>query len=119
MSEQLPEPTQPSEPDELTKGPVSKDDVMTALRRVVDPEIHENIVDLGLVYNVEYENDAVHVEMTLTSPACPYGPMILHDVKESVKGIGIDEVNIEVVWDPPWGPEKMTEEIRLELGFDL
>ena len=115
MSEALPEKPE----DELTKGPVGKDEVIEALRKVVDPEIHHNIYDLGLVYNVELEQDQVDVEMTLTSPACPYGPMILHDVKESVKSLGVGEVNIEVVWDPPWGPEKMADEIKLELGFDL
>ena len=111
--------SEPLEEQELTKGPINKDDVIEALRKVVDPEIHHNIYDLGLVYGVELAGDKVDVEMTLTSPACPYGPMILHDVKESVKSLGVSDVNIEVVWDPAWGPEKMADEIKLELGFDL
>lgn len=94
--------------------------VREILRGVFDPELHMNIVDLGLIYDVVVEASKVHVKMTLTSPGCPYGPYLIHQVKDTVQSLkGIAEARVEVVWDPPWGPDKMTEEVRLELGFDL
>jgi metal-sulfur cluster biosynthetic enzyme len=87
---------------------------------VYDPELHMNIVDLGLVYGAEVAGDKVTVRMTLTSPGCPYGPYLLHQVKATLLAMkGIKDAEVEVVWDPPWGPDKMTEEARLELGFDV
>lgn len=101
-------------------NPATAEDIRSALSLVVDPELHMNIVDLGLVYEVKMENGLVTVQMTLTTPGCPYGPYILHEVDMACKGQpGVDDVNIEVVWEPPWSPDKMSEEARLELGFDL
>lgn len=97
----------------------NEDGVWTALKRVVDPELHYNIVDIGLVYGVKLEKPNVHIDMTLTSPGCPYGPLIIHDVKQSVGDIGAEKVSIDIVWDPPWGPDKMSEEAKLDLGFDM
>lgn len=94
--------------------------LLDALRNVVDPELFMNIVDLGLVYEVSMEDRVALVDMTLTSPGCPYGPYLVHQVQEAVKGVdGVDEARVEVVWEPPWGPDKMSEEARLELGFDI
>jgi metal-sulfur cluster biosynthetic enzyme len=96
------------------------DSVREVLRGVFDPELHMSIVDLGLVYGVDLDGDKVNVRMTLTSPGCPYGPFLLHQVKDTVLTLkGITDATVEVVWDPPWGPDKMTEEARLELGFDV
>ncbi len=98
----------------------TEDDMRDVLRAVVDPELHMNIVDLGLVYRVEQKEARVEVDMTLTSPGCPFGPYILHQVRENLLSLkGIDDVGIEVVWEPLWSPEMMTEEARLELGFDI
>jgi metal-sulfur cluster biosynthetic enzyme len=95
-------------------------EVRQALANVVDPELHMNIMDLGLVYKVEVDGSSAHIEMTLTSPGCPYGPYLLHQVNEAATKVeGIDEAQVDVVWEPPWGPDKMTEEARLELGFDI
>lgn len=95
-------------------------DVRDALAHVVDPELHMNIVDLGLVYKIEVDGTSAHVEMTLTSPGCPFGPYLLHQVNEAASNVeGISEAQVDIVWDPPWGPDKMTEEARLELGFDI
>ncbi len=97
-----------------------EEDVRKALMNVVDPELHMNIVDLGLVYKISVEDTAAHIEMTLTSPGCPYGPYLLHMVNEAAEKVeGIDAAQVDVVWEPPWGPDKMTEEARLELGFDI
>ena len=91
-----------------------------ALRAVVDPELHMNIVDLGLVYEVGLAEGAAHCRMTLTTPGCPYGPYLLHMVDQALKTApGVSDAEIEVVWDPPWSPEMMTEEARLEMGFDI
>lgn len=118
MSDDVPVP--PADPAAET-GPVwTSDQVREVLRGVFDPELHMNIVDLGLVYEVLLESDKVQVKMTLTSPGCPYGPYLIHQVKDTVQSLkGIQEARVEVVWEPPWGPDKMTEEARLELGFDL
>jgi len=99
---------------------LTEDAVKGVLRNVVDPEIQYNIYDLGLIYNVKVNEDkTVGVEMTLTSPACPFGPMIIHDVRESCLSVGAEDVQIDLVWQPPWSPEMMSEEAKLDLGFDL
>lgn len=99
---------------------LTQDAVKDVLRNVVDPEIQYNIYDLGLIYKVNVNDDrSVGVEMTLTSPACPFGPMIIHDVRESCLSVGAEDVQIDLVWQPPWSPEMMSEEAKLDLGFDL
>ena len=114
--------------EEITQQPAetggvptwTPDQIRDILRGVFDPEIHVNIVDLGLVYDVRVEGDLVTVAMTLTSPGCPYGPYLLNNVKETLTVLkGVRDALIEVVWEPPWGPDKMSEEVRLELGFDV
>ena len=94
--------------------------VFDVLKNVVDPEIQYNIVDLGLIYDVKVtESKDVAIQMTLTSPACPFGPMIIHDVRESTLSLGAGDVQIELVWQPPWSPDRMSDEAKLDLGFDL
>lgn len=93
--------------------------IWQALKKVIDPELGVNIVDLGLVYDVRREGEEVEVEMTLTSPGCPLAPVIDQLIRSEVKQVkGVKRVNVELVWDPPWIPEMMSEEIRAELGFD-
>ncbi|WP_440955902.1 metal-sulfur cluster assembly factor [Methanosarcina sp. Mfa9] len=90
---------------------VSKDEVIEVLKTVYDPEIPINIVDLGLVYGVEVKGDHVHIEMTLTMPGCPMGEVIAENVKRKVEAIeGIKEVEVEMVWDPPWTPARISED---------
>ncbi len=101
--------------------PVSDDlveAVIAALKEIYDPEIPVNIYDLGLIYNVEVNEGHALVTMTLTTPHCPVAESMPGEVElrvGSVAGIGDAEVNL--VWDPPWGPDKMTDEARLELGM--
>ncbi|NBF39548.1 MAG: DUF59 domain-containing protein [Spirochaetes bacterium] len=98
----------------------SKGEVLEALKKVIDPEIGLNIVDLGLVYNVEVKDDAIDVEFTLTSPGCPLGDMITNDIKQVVSDeTGADTVNTNLVWDPPWSVEFMSEEAKLDLGLPI
>lgn len=104
----------------MSENETKEQAVREALMHVVDPELHMNIIDLGLVYKIEVDAQSAHVEMTLTSPGCPFGPYLLHQVNEAAKNVeGIEESQVDIVWEPAWGPDKMTEEARLELGFDI
>ena len=92
--------------------------VMDALRKVDDPELGINIVDLGLVYDVSIEGDAVHITYTLTTMGCPIGPLIEQQIKQMIEPIdGIDRVEAEMVLSPPWTPDKMSEEAKAALGM--
>jgi metal-sulfur cluster biosynthetic enzyme len=95
------------------------DQIKKALRGVKDPELNLNIVDLGLVYGVDVADSGdVHVRMTLTSPGCPAGPEITQDVKETVASLeGVNSVDVEIVWEPYWTPEKIDPRVRSFLGF--
>ena len=93
-------------------------DVREALRWVVDPELQINIVDLGLVYGIAVGSGGVQIRMTLTSAGCPYGDELLANVHDTVRMLrGVRKVAIELVWDPPWSPLMMDEDLRAELGF--
>lgn len=93
--------------------------VRAALKTVFDPELHINIVDLGLVYDVREEGGVVEVEMTLTSPGCPLAGMIDKEVHAAVMKVrGVKKVMLELIWDPPWTSEMMSDEAKAELGFD-
>lgn len=98
---------------------VTQDVVIEALKEVYDPELHYNIVDLGLVYDVDIRDGDIHVLMTLTTPACPIGPMVQEQIQETL-GIlpGVRNVDVEFTFDPMWTPEKMSEEARVDLGLD-
>lgn len=90
-----------------------------ALKGVIDPEIFENIVDLGLVYNVEVlPQDHVMVTMTLTTPHCPMGPEIIENVEKTIRAEGAAAVEVKIVWDPPWTPEMMTDDLKAQLGLE-
>ena len=93
--------------------------IRNSLKKVLDPELRINIVDLGLVYDVREENGEVEVEMTLTSPGCPLAGVIDSRIKEVVGKIkGVKNITIEIIWDPPWTQEMMSDEAKAELGFD-
>jgi metal-sulfur cluster biosynthetic enzyme len=98
---------------------VSEEVVIEALKEVYDPEIHYNIYDLGLVYDVSVDDGKVHILMTLTTPACPIGPMIIEQIRENLMLIpGVSDVDIEFTFDPMWSPDMMSEEAKADLGFD-
>ncbi len=101
-----------------TPGAVSVDQAKLALRRVKDPELNLNIVDLGLVYDLDVAGDLVRVDMSLTSPACPSGPDIMRDAEEQLRKLpGVGEVEMNLVWSPPWTPERIEPRVRAYLGF--
>ncbi len=94
------------------------DQVRLALRRVKDPELNLNILDLGLVYDIAVEGSDVRIDMSLTSPGCPSGPEIMGDAERQMKAIpGVGNVEVNLVWSPPWTPERIEPRVRAYLGF--
>ena len=101
-----------------TPGVVSEDQVKLALRRVKDPDLNLNILDLGLVYGIEVKGSKVKVDMTLTSPGCPSGPEIMMNAEQEIKSLpGVESAEMNLVWMPFWTPEKMEPRVRAYLGF--
>ena len=113
-----------SQPAVPTAGPTEAKenpdagDLLDALRDVVDPELMINIVDLGLIYEIDQQDKKVVVQMTLTSPACPAGPQIIQQSKMALERLrGVDQAEIRLVMSPPWTPDRMTDEARDQLGI--
>jgi metal-sulfur cluster biosynthetic enzyme len=101
---------------------ITEDSVREALKQVIDPELFVNIIDLGLVYDVNLapagEKTNVGIEMTMTSPACPAGPQLIQNSKMVISRMeGVGEVEVKLVMQPPWTPDRMTEEARDQLGI--
>jgi metal-sulfur cluster biosynthetic enzyme len=98
--------------------PPTSDQVRLALRKVKDPELNLNIIDLGLVYEITVDNGEVQIDMTLTSPGCPAGPQIMGDVERVVKAMaGVAGVTINLVWEPFWSPDKIEPRVRAYMGL--
>lgn len=99
---------------------VTEDVVIEALREVYDPELHYNIYDLGLVYDITIKDEkSVHILMTLTTPACPIGPMVTEQIQETLGLVpGVKDVDIEWTFDPQWGVDMMSDEAKADLGID-
>ena len=98
---------------------VTKEEILEALKEVYDPEIPVDIVNLGLVYDVKIEDGKVTILMTLTAVGCPVGPLIVDMVKlRLLKLEGVNEVEVELTYDPPWTPDKMSEEAKKKLGME-
>ena len=97
---------------------ITAEQVMEKLRNCYDPEIPLNIVDLGLIYDIAIQDGDVQVAFTLTAMGCPIGPMIGEQIQETVMALpGVKTVSAELVFDPPWDPSRMSEDLREELGF--
>ncbi len=115
--------SQQTDESDANAGPVDKDTLWEALKTVFDPEIPVNIVDLGLVYSLEcsdHENggNKIDMQMTLTAPGCGMGPVIAEDAKNRLEAIpGVTEAAVDIVWDPPWDQEMITEEGKMVLGL--
>ncbi len=96
----------------------TRDDVIEMLRQVEDPELGMDIVDLGLLYEVELADSTAKVTYSLTSMGCPAGPLIAQDIEGAVRQVeGIDEVELELTFDPPWTPDRMSDDAKFILGF--
>ena len=96
----------------------SREEVVEALRQVEDPELGMDIVELGLLYDVEVYGPRVKVTHSLTSMGCPAGPMIQEDINRITREVpGVEDVDIELTWDPPWTPERMSDDAKFILGI--
>jgi metal-sulfur cluster biosynthetic enzyme len=96
----------------------TRDDVIEALRGVEDPELGMDIVELGLLYDAEVQGPKVRVSYSLTSMGCPAGPLIQQNIEEVVRSMpGVEDVETELTWDPPWTPDKMSDDAKFILGF--
>jgi len=115
--------TDPQKPGKTRDGVIrdqeKRDEIIKALKEIYDPEIPVNLYDLGLIYEVNILDDKrVQIVMTLTTPSCPVAEMIPGQVENRVRFVdGVDDVEVKLVWDPPWNQDMMTEEAKLELGF--
>ena len=110
---------QATEVDEQER-PVTVEEIWEVLKQVMDPELHIGIVDLGLVYKVDLDDyGVVSIDLTLTSPGCPIGPMIQGQAYHLLTQLdGIEDVEVNLVWDPPWDPRTMaSDEVKLQLGI--
>jgi metal-sulfur cluster biosynthetic enzyme len=106
--------------EEAIYSMIEKEDIIKELKQVIDPELHINIVDLGLVYDVEInqENGSVKITMTLTTPGCPLSFVFEEWVPAAAKKVeGVKDVSINLVWEPPWDPDKLTDDAKEMLGI--
>lgn len=97
----------------------TEDTIRDALRYVVDPEVGLNVVDLGLVYHIDVSAEHIRVRMTMTTPACPLGDTIMESARAAIHAAApkVNDIEIELVWDPPWSPEMMSEIARQHFGW--
>ena len=97
---------------------IAEDDVYEALSNVIDPELGLDFVELGLIYGLEIDGPAVNVTFTLTTPACPIGPQVTEQIQEFVGELpGVETVTANMVFTPPWTPDKMSEDAKFALGY--
>ncbi|MGI9078251.1 MAG: metal-sulfur cluster assembly factor [Gemmatimonadaceae bacterium] len=97
---------------------ITEDQVKSVLRRVKDPELNLNILDLGLIYSIRVDGAKVSVDMSLTSPGCPSGPEIMHDAEQQIRAMpGVEDVAINLVWTPFWSADRIEPRIRSYLGM--
>lgn len=97
---------------------VTKEEILNELKAVSDPEIGMDVVNLGLVYDIQINGDRVYIKMTMTAPTCPVTPWILAEAQKVVENIdGVEAADIELVWDPPWNPSMMSDEAREQLNM--
>jgi metal-sulfur cluster biosynthetic enzyme len=110
-------PEQGRAPD-AGNAPLTEDQVKLALRRVKDPELNLNILDLGLIYEIRLDGNDITIDMSLTSPGCPSGPEIMQDTEQQLQAIpGVGTVTMNLVWSPMWSPERIEPRVRAYLGF--
>lgn len=103
--------------DKTEKVELTEETVKNALEKVNDPELPVNIVDLGLIYDTKVSGNDVNVKMTLTTPGCGMGSMIATQAEMALKDIGAENVLVEIIWDPPWNPDMMSDKAKEKLGI--
>lgn len=98
--------------------PIKREEVIAALKQVIDPEIGVDIWSLGLIYELRISSETVEIKMTFTSPMCPLGPFIIESVREKVSSVsGVKDVKVEITFEPLWTPDRISDEVRGTLGF--
>jgi metal-sulfur cluster biosynthetic enzyme len=103
----------------MAEATLTKDEVREVLKNVYDPEIPVNIVDLGLIYDIQVEDGDVYVQMTLTAPGCGMGPMIAQQAEWAISEVeGVEDVQVEMTFDPPWSPDLISDDGKKFLGID-
>ncbi len=103
---------------ETAGGAISADQAKLVLRRVKDPDLNINIVDLGLIYDITVDGSVVRVDMSLSSPGCPSGPEIMGEAEQQLRTIpGVSDVVMNLIWSPPWTPERIEPRVRAYMGF--
>jgi probable FeS assembly SUF system protein SufT len=123
LGQDIPDTSKESIQAAAKAGPLEEESIWEQLKTVYDPEIPVNIVDLGLVYSCESEEQSdgthqVEVKMTLTAPGCGMGPVIADDARSKIVSLpGVSDANVEIVWDPPWNQDMITEEGKMVLGL--
>jgi FeS assembly SUF system protein len=114
-------PAPAGKPSALAEDEITRltDEIVTALKTVYDPEIPADIYELGLIYKVDIDDDRmVNIEMTLTTPNCPSAEELPHQIENAVAGVrGVREAKVNIVWNPPWDPSRMSDEARTELNM--
>jgi len=116
--EQAAPETPPAEEGAPASGGTLEEQVLESLKNVIDPELGINIVDLGLVYDVAVDDGTLRIEYTLTTMGCPIGPLIESQMRQMIEGVeGVDDFEAEMVFTPPWTPDKMSEEAKAALGM--
>ncbi|MBD3225257.1 MAG: SUF system Fe-S cluster assembly protein [Caldithrix sp.] len=103
----------------MSETTINREDIVKVIKTVYDPEIPSDIYELGLIYDIQInEQKEVTVQMTLTSPNCPAAESIPVEVKQKIERIeGINQAHVEIVWEPPWNPQMMSDEAKIQLGF--
>jgi metal-sulfur cluster biosynthetic enzyme len=97
---------------------ITKSMILKSLKGVMDPELGWSVVDLGLIYETKINGGNVHIKMTLTTPMCPLASMIVDDVKGNISRLkGVRNVEVELVWDPPWSPKRLSPQAKKTLGL--
>ena len=94
-----------------------KEEILEKLKTVVDPEIGIDIVSLGLIYEIDVKDDQVNIKMTMTTPACPLSGLLVSDVESVLRNMGVSKYDVQLVFDPPWTPDMMDENIRNAMGL--
>lgn len=120
MDDYTPEEPMPADASDAgaPAGSITPDQARLVLRRVKDPELNLNIVDLGLIYDVIVEGSDIRIDMSLTSPGCPSGPEIMGEAEQQLKTIpGVGDVTMNLIWSPPWTPERIEPRVRAYMGF--
>ena len=103
----------------MAEATLTKDEVREVLKNVYDPEIPVNIVDLGLIYDIQVEDGDVYVQMTLTAPGCGMGPMIAQQAEWAISEVeGVEDVQVEMTFEPPWSPDLISDDGKKFLGID-